>query len=127
VGQQQLLLIILGVIIVGMAITIGISLFTSNAQSSNRDAVIGDLTNLGSLARKYYIETISLGGGSQSFNGWTIPANLATDGNGSFSVSVSSQQVTITGLGIQKGTDGSTPVKVTNYVTSTKDSIVVNN
>jgi hypothetical protein len=127
VGQQQLLLIILGVIIVGMAITIGISLFTSNAQSSNRDAVIGDLTNLGSLARKYYIETTSLGGGNQSFNGWTIPDNLATDGNGSFSVSISSQQVTITGLGIQKGTDDSTPVKVTNYVTSTKDSIVVNN
>jgi len=126
-GQQQLLLIVLGVIIVGLAITIGINLFNSNAESSNRDAVVNDLNNLGSLARKYYISTISLGGGNQSFNGWNIPDNLASNGNGSFSVTVSDQQVIISGLGIQTGKDGSTPVKVINYVTSTRDSIVISN
>ena len=126
-GQQQLLLIVLGVIIVGLAITIGINLFNSIAESSNRDAIVNDLNNLGSLARKYYISTISLGGGNQSFNGWTIPDNLASNGNGSFSVTVSDQQVIINGLGIQTGKDGSTPVKVINYVTSTRDSIVISN
>jgi len=126
-GQQQLLLIVLGVIIVGLAITIGISLFSSNAQSANRDAVIGDLDNLGSLARKYYISTISLGGGDQSFTGWTIPSALATNGNGTFEATVSDQQVVIVATGIQIGRDGTTQVKVTNYVTSTQDSIVINN
>ena len=126
-GQQQLLLIVLGVIIVGLAITIGISLFSSNAQSANRDAVIGDLDNLGSLARKYYISTISLGGGDQSFTGWTIPSALSTNGNGTFEATVSDQQVVIVATGIQIGKDGTTQVKVTNYVTSTQDSIVINN
>ncbi|MDR3627484.1 MAG: hypothetical protein P4L45_11655 [Ignavibacteriaceae bacterium] len=126
-GQQQLLLIVLGAIIVGLAITVGISLFTSNAQSANRDAVINDLNNLGSLARKYYISTISLGGGNQSFTGWTIPANLATNGNGSFTSTASDQQVVIIATGIQTGKDGTTQVKVTNYVTSLRDSIVINN
>jgi hypothetical protein len=126
-GQQQLLLIVLGVIIVGLSIAVGINLFSSHAQSSNRDAVIGDLSNLGSLARKYYISTRSLAGGDQSFTGWTVPDNLASDGNGSYTADVSSQQVIITGLGVQIGKDGSTPVKVLNYVTSTRDSIVIDN
>lgn len=126
-GQQQLLLIVLGVIIVGLAITVGINLFSSNAQSSNRDAVISDLSNLGSLARKYYISTISLAGGSQSFTGWSIPDNLSSSGNGNFSVDVSDQQVIITGLGVQTGKDGINPVKVINYVSSTRDSMVVSN
>jgi hypothetical protein len=126
-GQQQLLLIVLGAIIVGLAITVGISLFTSNAQSANRDAVINDLNNLGSLARKYYISTISLGGGNQSFTGWTIPTALATNGNGTFTSTASDQQVIIIATGIQKGKDGATQVKVTNYVTSLRDSIVINN
>lgn len=126
-GQQQLLLLVLGAIIVGLAIVVGINLYKSNVESSNRDAVIGDLTNLGSLARKYYVATISLGGGNQSFTGWAIPTDLASNGNGSYSVNVSAQQIIITGTGIQTGKDGSTSVQVLNYVTSTRDSIVINN
>ena len=53
-GQQQLLLIVLGVIIVGIAIAVGISMFKSNAQSSNRDQVINDLNNLAAKAQQYY-------------------------------------------------------------------------
>jgi len=45
-GQQQLLLIVLGVIVVGIAVIVGINLFTVNAVSSNRDGVTADLTNL---------------------------------------------------------------------------------
>jgi hypothetical protein len=126
-GQQQLLLIVVGVIIVGLSITIGVSLFSSNAESSNRDAIIGDLSNLGSLARKYYITTRSLAGGNQSFAGWFIPNYLASNGNGSFSATISDQQVIISGIGVQTGNDGSTPVKVIDYVSSARDSIVIIN
>jgi len=53
-GQQQLLLIVLGVIIVGIAIVVGINLFTANAIESNRNGVISDLSNLGAMAQQYY-------------------------------------------------------------------------
>ena len=45
-GQQQLLLIILGVIIVGIAVAVGITMFQDNAVDQNRSAVIADLTTL---------------------------------------------------------------------------------
>jgi hypothetical protein len=49
-GQQQLLLIVLGVIIVGIAVVVGINLFTANAISSNRDGVVSDLNYIGANA-----------------------------------------------------------------------------
>jgi hypothetical protein len=38
-GQQQLLLIILGVIIVGIAIAVGLQLFQSGSIGANQDAI----------------------------------------------------------------------------------------
>ena len=68
-GQQQLLLIVLGVIIVGIAIVVGINLFNANSISSNRDAVISDLNNLAALAHQFYAKPTAMAGG-----GNTIPA-----------------------------------------------------
>ena len=39
-GQQQLLLIVLGVIVVGIAVVVGINLFNANSISSDRDGVV---------------------------------------------------------------------------------------
>ena len=71
-GQQQLLLIILGVIVVGIAVVVGITMFQDNAISANRDAVTNDLVNLGARAQQYYRRPTSLGGGSNSFTGLTM-------------------------------------------------------
>ena len=87
-GQQQLLLIVLGVIIVGIAIAVGISMFKSNAQSSNRDQVINDLNNLAAKAQQYYRKPTSMAGGGQSFYLFGVGSGLsATDtvnANGSY-------------------------------------------
>lgn len=53
-GQQQLLLIVLGVIVVGIAVVVGINLFNANAESSAKDTIISEGTNLGALAQQYY-------------------------------------------------------------------------
>ncbi|MBI2417017.1 MAG: hypothetical protein HYV28_03805, partial [Ignavibacteriales bacterium] len=53
-GQQQLLLIVLGVIIVGIAIVVGINLFRASAIDANRNGVISDLNNLAAMAQQYY-------------------------------------------------------------------------
>ncbi|HOJ08940.1 MAG TPA: hypothetical protein PKX68_15405 [Ignavibacteriaceae bacterium] len=66
-GQQQLLLIVLGVIIVGIAIVVGINLFNANAESSTQDSIVAQGTNIGALAQQYYKKPVALGGGGNSF------------------------------------------------------------
>ena len=127
-GQQQLLLIVLGVIIVGIAVVVGINVFTASSTSSNRDAVISDLTNLASMAQQFYRKPTALAGGNNTFTGWTIPTQLATTGNGSYTATIAAQAVTIVGTGNQTGNDGSTSVKVTMIVGPTAiTSTTVNN
>ncbi len=77
-GQQQLLLIILGVIIVGIAVAVALALFSDNAASSNRNAMTTDLLHVAAKARHYYGRPTSMGGGGKSFVGLTID-KLVTD------------------------------------------------
>lgn len=65
-GQQQLLLIVRGVIIVGIAIAVGISMFKSNPISSNRDQCINDLNNLAAKAQKFYRKPTAKARGGQT-------------------------------------------------------------
>ncbi len=123
-GQQQLLLIVLGVIIVGIAVVVGINVFTASSTQANRDAVIADMTNLASLAQQYYRKPQALGGGGNAFTGWTVPGQLATTGNGTYTATVVAASVTIVGTGNELGNNGTTPVKATmvvgpNQITST--------
>ena len=78
-GQQQILLIVLSVILVGIAIAVGITMFQSQAAQSNIDAMIADLNNLGAQAYQYYIRPVSMGGGGNSYTGFhTYFTNLPT-------------------------------------------------
>lgn len=115
-GQQQLLLIVLGVIIVGIAIVVGINIFTTSSIQANRDAVIGDLTNLASMAQSYYRKPTAMGGGGNDFTGWTIPATFASD-NGTYAATVdNATQITLVGTGTETGDDGANPVQVTMII-----------
>jgi len=108
-GQQQLLLILLGVIIIGAAIVIGISLFGDNAISENRDAISNDLIALGGRAQTYYRRPRVYGGGNNSFMGITIGTltSKASNANGTYSVtSVSANQVVVGATGVEFGNDG---------------------
>ena len=108
-GQQQLLLIILGVIIVGIAIAVGLSMFTAQSVGANRDAIIADLTNLAANAYQYRIRPTTMGGGGGSYSGYTIPPSLATNENGSYSLgTVGTTSVTFTGTSAQYTSDSVT-------------------
>ncbi len=126
-GQQQLLLIVIGVIIVGIAIVVGINLAATSAQSANRDAVISDLNNIGSFAQQYYRKPTALGGGGNSFTGFTIPPSLTQTGNGTYTATVGATVVTIVGTGNETGNDGSTKVKCTAVVTQDNITVTINN
>ncbi len=71
-GQQQLLLIILGVIIVGTAIQVGISMFSSQSIKANQDAILVDLLNIGADAYQFKIRPSMMGGGNGTYATYVI-------------------------------------------------------
>ncbi len=114
-GQQQLLLIILGVIVVGIAVAVGITMFSDNAVSANRDAVSNDLVNLAARAQQYYRRPTALGGGGGQFDNLTLEKLTNMPGgknaNGTYTVGTivggASGSVIIHGVGTETGADGS--------------------
>jgi len=112
-GQQQLLLIVLGVIIVGIAIVVGINLFNANAETSTQDSIVSQGTNIGALAQQYYKKPVTMGGGGNSFTPtepgaflfadyWlSLPQNLRTSTDANWETtppSVSDSQIVFTAI-----------------------------
>ncbi len=95
-GQQQLLLIVLGVIIVGIAVAVGINMFSSSAIDANRDAVTSDLTNLGSKAQQFYKKPVTMGGGGNNFQNFTLGSLDRTNTNGEFRVATAVPSTLVT-------------------------------
>jgi len=116
-GQQQLLLIILGVIIVGIAVAGGISLFKSQAVGQNRDAVWADLTQLGARAQAYHRRPSSLGGGGKSFFGFALLGYELKNDNGTFVINSTSQdELILNGKGTEIGNNDTDPISLTMTV-----------
>lgn len=97
-GQQQLLLILLGVIIVGAAIVLAMSLMSAQAVQSNKDAMINDLNHLAAHAYQYRISSSSLAGGAGKYTGYKMPTTLASNENGYYSCAVTPDIVTLTAV-----------------------------
>ena len=68
-GQQQLLLVILVTIVVGIVTVAAISVFGSSAEQANHDAVRQNLAQIAASAQAWYLKPDALGGGSRSFTG----------------------------------------------------------
>jgi Tfp pilus assembly protein PilE len=127
-GQQQLLLIILGVIVVGIAVAVGITMFSDSAISANRDALTNDLVNLASRAQQYYRRPTSLGGGGNVFTNLALQnlTNSSSNANGVYSLTaVTATQVTIDAYGTEQVNGQPTHVQV--LVWASRDSIIVQN
>lgn len=108
-GQQQLLLIILGVIIVGIAIAVGLSMFTAQSVGANRDAIIADLTNLAANAYQHRIRPTTMGGGGGDYTTYTIPPSLASNENGTYTLgTVTATSIQFTGVSAQYTSDSVT-------------------
>jgi hypothetical protein len=119
-GQQQLLLIMLGLVIIGLAVIIGISMFEDNALDHNRAVVIADLITLASKAQHYYSRPQTMGGGSSSFVGLTADARgigllagtaFTDNANGTYTITSdgTATQVVIHGVGKVNLSDGTFP------------------
>lgn len=87
-GQQQLLLIVLGVIVVGISVVVGIQMFSANAANANLESVINDLMQLAAKAQQFYLKPESTGGGGKSFRDITIKdlTTKPTNENGTYKI-----------------------------------------
>ena len=115
-GQQQLLMVVLAIIIVGIAIAISVQLFRSSAIESKRDLLIEETSSLATMAIQYYKKPQAMGGGGRSFTGWEIPDQMLQTANGSFmKTEVSPSKIIITGTGNEVVT-GADSIKVETTV-----------
>jgi hypothetical protein len=109
-GQQQLLMVVIGVILVGLMIAVGLSIFADHARHINREGLGNDLLNLAARAHEYYRKPITLNGGGHSFVGLSKDAkgiakltrNPAND-NGSYYIFTAgtSSMIEIEGVGVE--------------------------
>lgn len=121
-GQQQLLLIVLGVIVVGIAVVVGINLFNANAESATQDSIVSQATNIGAMAQQYYKKPSSMGGGNNSFVGFEstpIPTQLTASTDANFVIGAgTATQIVVTGTPVNTDYTWTTSTRVT------RDSII---
>ncbi|MBN1301076.1 MAG: hypothetical protein JW995_07645 [Melioribacteraceae bacterium] len=77
-GQQQLLLITLGIILVGIAIFVAIDIFVTSAAQANRDYLTNKIYLFSDMAIAYYKKPVEQNGGGGSFIGWEPHSALYT-------------------------------------------------
>jgi hypothetical protein len=105
-GTQQLLFVILGVVVVGVAIAIGLSLFSAQSTSSNRDAMINDISHLAAVAYQYRVSLRVQGGGQGSYVGFLVPPGLQRNSNGDYSITdAQTQSITLVGASLATPTN----------------------
>ena len=103
-GQNQLLMVVLSIIIIAVSITVGMDQFGENAVTANRDAVAINCEHILSSAQQYFRKPAMLGGGGSTYTGVTLSA-IGVDSvnaNGTFTMTVSPpNELTIVGTGNQ--------------------------
>lgn len=92
-GQSQLLIIAISVLIIGIAIAAGAGVFSDDETEANKKAMINDVNHIAMNAAKYYRRIPALGGGGYSYMGYTLPFGYHSNLNGSYSTNPLSKDV----------------------------------
>ena len=71
-GQQQLLLLVVGIVIVGLAVVVGIQAFGENQKKANADALVNDGVRIAADAQVWALKPQAFGGGDGDFEGVTF-------------------------------------------------------
>jgi hypothetical protein len=119
-GQQQLLLLVLGIVIVGVAVIIGITAFAENNKKANVDSLVNDGIRIATDAQAWMLKPSIYGGGGNSCGAdsgcdWTLvdfqrigyeldASGNYTNVNGTFELDASSaSELIITGTSAAAG------------------------
>lgn len=103
-GQQQLLLLVFGIIIVGLAVLGGIVAFNENRDKSSRDGLVNDAVRIAAEVQAWSLKTAAFGGGNGAPTNVTFeklrytPTNgTYTNINGTYAMSATATSVAIAG------------------------------
>jgi hypothetical protein len=128
-GMSQLFLVILGAMLVGIAIFVGMSMFSANTVEVMRNAIIHDLSNFAGRACAYYWKPVTMAGGGKSFTGITLAQVFPLKENLNaryFIEAVQDDQCTITGVGKVIATNGDS-IRVRIRVTTERNIVEILN
>jgi len=124
-GQQQLLLVILVTIIVGIATVVAINTFGSAADAANIDAVRNDVAAIASGAQGYFMKPTMLGGGGRTFTGITFEDfGFAANGISGDGLTAQNENgfYVISGVGADQFTITAHPASDEDYVAGAVDA-----
>ncbi|MEZ4699553.1 MAG: hypothetical protein R2834_04420 [Rhodothermales bacterium] len=119
-GQQQLLLLVLGIVIVGLAVVVGIQAFSENKKKANADALVNDGIRIASDAQAWKLKPQAFGGGAGGTNwsdangaaltlaqlGYTVNSGIYSNLNGTFTLDASGATLEIEGNSLAVSSGG---------------------
>jgi hypothetical protein len=92
-GQSQILIIAISVLIIGIAILAGSGFFSDEEVDANKKAMINDMNHIAMNAGRYYRRIAALDGGGFSYMGYVLPVGYRTNLNGTYSTNPLSKDV----------------------------------
>ncbi len=127
-GQQQLLLLVLGIVVVAFAIVSGFFIFEENLKKNNAEALITDAINIATAAQAWKVTPAAFGGqrgmsrnDEKDYSGFTFSAISVDEpfitSNGVFTYTADAQGLIITGMNKSHG----------NKITMTVDGLTADN
>lgn len=133
-GYQQILMLVLGVIIIGLSVVVGLTMFTQQMTNINRQSIISDMNIFAGVANAYYKSPANYGGGNRVWDvdkmgvwfGYNYDAtnNSISNDNGTYIFSADGDVLTVVGTGTQIGNDGSENVQAILQLTGQNGEIV---
>ncbi len=106
-GNQQLMLVVLGTIIVAVAVAVGVSLFRTSYAETMGDQMQETILSIAAEAREYYSKPATLGGGGKSFTGFQLSSKFDSGSDVVYKmngVQGHDQQIIVSGRFIGSGT-----------------------
>ena len=131
-GQQQLLLLVLGIVVVAFAIITSLFIFDENLKKSNAEALVSEGVNIATAAQSWKVRPPTFGGqpgfsrnNPMDFSGFSLPSislgNPHVTPNGVFTVTADERGLIIVG----QNEDLSNRVTLTVNGLTEKDIIAV--
>jgi hypothetical protein len=112
-GQQQLLIIVLSVIVISIATYTGVRLVQVHNQEQNRDRIKTELMHIYVMASEYKASPRNLGGGGGSYTVFVLPNAFVIEPDVWYWLSASNQTFQMFAYGTVIGNDGKNPVRIT--------------
>ncbi len=128
-GQTQLFLVVLGMMLIGIAIYVGVSIFSANTVEDSRNAIIVDLQNFAARANAFYWKPTTQGGGGKSFAGISMSSvyPMSENANAAYHIeSAQDDQCIISGVGKVVTSNGDS-IRVRIRVTTQRNIVEILN